>query len=100
VPLLQLQLLKRRDKSAARGRYERLAVPLDTPNEFARTANFLCSAAQGIADICADLNERLADVLHGHTGLDWLQLWDNNAGYDQCLDDHCSPQQDQYFPQP
>jgi len=32
--------------------------------------------------------------------LDWLQLWENNAGDDQCLDDSFSPQQDRSFPQP
>jgi len=106
---LQLRLFRVRDRStAARGRYERLAVPpcAVAPDEFSSAARSLCSIVEVIAAMFADLSERIADVCYGNTGLylsdtcAWLQAWDNNAAYDQCLDDHYGCQQDQYFPQP
>jgi hypothetical protein len=89
----------------ARGRYEQLAPRGYELNEYATAGNLLCSAVQGIADIFADLNERLADVIYGRPGtylndpVDWLHLWDTSAGYDHSdysvgfdtRSDHLSP---------
>ena len=93
-------------KSAARGRYKRLAVPQFPPeDEFARTADLLCSVPEGIANIFADLARRLEVVIYGKSlafsdTLDWQNLWQDNANNAQWHDDDFSAKQDQYFPQP
>lgn len=55
-------------KPAARGRYERLAIRHFPPeDEFASAARSLCNAIKAFQEMFADLNERLAEALYGHT---------------------------------
>lgn len=76
-------------------------------DEFARAANLLCGTLNAVADMFADLSERLAGVLvYGNTGLflsdtmEWLQFWEHNASQDAALDGQLDAQQNWNFPQP
>lgn len=59
---------KRRGKSAARGRYERLPSPRqEDKDEFFLAARAMCNVAEAIADMLTDFREQLHAALYSHT---------------------------------